>query len=587
MKKLLLLLAGCLIAGSTAFAQTESETPTAATPEAIHAGTDDLYISGTSNNLYAGFPKVGTAGEKVYVYFNAYDGNECKGIERYNASLATVNYIASAAIENPFEYEKSTSGNSINIATVTYTTTGNASTNSAGNVTFAAAEDFSVFIPESGRTFITPLELKIPAGVKVYLFEDYSDGTITFREAYGTVPAYTPVFLKVETADTYTFEFNGENSNLFGGKWQFPKASNRTYLYDQKVGDLFYGVLSPHLLPANSYVFNGMDFALQTDVTNMVIDPFYCYINLPVANDSLESISVVLKNAKEGYYLGGKLTEEFDDDPNPSYMFTESDGTYTLEVASIPAGITFYVIYCDANGNLSYYGSNKSADTDLQPNNFITLYEGTPGDNGEFYSIGLGSAEGTPAGYLNVTFTLTLDGTDNVIPSSLSYTGTLNKDIEGMVVTVTNDKTNQSGSVDESEIKLYTLNDAAVIYVYSSSQVYYALENVKDIVEETVTENSPVAVDEEDDYTEAAYNATAGAYTISLETGTTGTISLKNDESSTPVSYSYAVYRTAPTAVDGIQAEQEDGVIYNVFGQRVDESYKGIVIRNGKKYIQR
>lgn len=31
----------------------------------------------------------------------------------------------------------------------------------------------------------------------------------------------------------------------------------------------------------------------------------------------------------------------------------------------------------------------------------------------------------------------------------------------------------------------------------------------------------------------------------------------------------------------------ENAPIYNVFGQRVDESYKGIVIKNGKKYINR
>jgi hypothetical protein len=30
-----------------------------------------------------------------------------------------------------------------------------------------------------------------------------------------------------------------------------------------------------------------------------------------------------------------------------------------------------------------------------------------------------------------------------------------------------------------------------------------------------------------------------------------------------------------------------DGHIYNLRGQRVDENYKGIVIKNGKKYIQK
>ena len=35
------------------------------------------------------------------------------------------------------------------------------------------------------------------------------------------------------------------------------------------------------------------------------------------------------------------------------------------------------------------------------------------------------------------------------------------------------------------------------------------------------------------------------------------------------------------------EPNEGDGVIYDVWGRRVDETYKGIVIRNGKKYLQR
>ena len=35
------------------------------------------------------------------------------------------------------------------------------------------------------------------------------------------------------------------------------------------------------------------------------------------------------------------------------------------------------------------------------------------------------------------------------------------------------------------------------------------------------------------------------------------------------------------------EPNEGDGVIYDVWGGRVDETYKGIVIRNGKKYLQR
>ena len=41
-----------------------------------------------------------------------------------------------------------------------------------------------------------------------------------------------------------------------------------------------------------------------------------------------------------------------------------------------------------------------------------------------------------------------------------------------------------------------------------------------------------------------------------------------------------------PTAVSAIESV-ESSVLYNVYGQRVDESYRGIVIKNGKKYINK
>ena len=42
------------------------------------------------------------------------------------------------------------------------------------------------------------------------------------------------------------------------------------------------------------------------------------------------------------------------------------------------------------------------------------------------------------------------------------------------------------------------------------------------------------------------------------------------------------------SAVDAVQSDRpSDGVTYNLAGQRVDASYKGVVIRNGRKYWQR
>ncbi len=54
------------------------------------------------------------------------------------------------------------------------------------------------------------------------------------------------------------------------------------------------------------------------------------------------------------------------------------------------------------------------------------------------------------------------------------------------------------------------------------------------------------------------------------------------------VAFSYDHYQS-PTAIITIQAERstKDGVMYNLAGQVVDKSYKGIVIMNGKKFMNK
>ncbi len=44
----------------------------------------------------------------------------------------------------------------------------------------------------------------------------------------------------------------------------------------------------------------------------------------------------------------------------------------------------------------------------------------------------------------------------------------------------------------------------------------------------------------------------------------------------------------APTAIQKVQVvKAENGARYNLAGQKVDAAYKGIVIQNGKKFIQK
>ncbi len=41
------------------------------------------------------------------------------------------------------------------------------------------------------------------------------------------------------------------------------------------------------------------------------------------------------------------------------------------------------------------------------------------------------------------------------------------------------------------------------------------------------------------------------------------------------------------TAIQTVKQNVEDGVIYNLAGQKVDANFKGVVIKNGKKMIQK
>ncbi len=51
----------------------------------------------------------------------------------------------------------------------------------------------------------------------------------------------------------------------------------------------------------------------------------------------------------------------------------------------------------------------------------------------------------------------------------------------------------------------------------------------------------------------------------------------------------HVVFKMKDSGVDNVvvDAIDENAPVYNVFGQRVDDSYKGIVIKGGKKYVQK
>lgn len=88
--------------------------------------------------------------------------------------------------------------------------------------------------------------------------------------------------------------------------------------------------------------------------------------------------------------------------------------------------------------------------------------------------------------------------------------------------------------------------------------------------------------------------ASTGEYTFESDgstgtwTGTATTISLKAIKNQVRASKIVVTIDTT-TDIKGIENRKEDtnAPIYNLAGQRVDKNYKGVVIKNGKKHIQR
>lgn len=287
----------------------------------------------------------------------------------------------------------------------------------------------------------------------------------------------------------------------------------------------------------------------------------------PTAAPNIETITVWY-TLDPYFYLMGTMTDN--KTANPSYRFSNNgDGVYTLEVATINAyngGKAQFVI---ANGNASVvYTGPSSADQDMKAGETYSDLKQWANDAVDYY-MGLAST------LYNVTLTL------NTKENTLSIEGTPGSSNQ-LEVTVGNDKTMQSGSVGSNEIKLQTQGESAMVYVFAPNgvQVYYAIE-----LSNTTDQKSVKAKAGENLTYEAAQKSEyeKGAYNITLETGTSGTLYLKYGESlenaSEPVAYTYIVTRAIPTGIDGIGAEDGEAEYYTLQGVKVQNPERGIYIK--------
>ena len=158
-------------------------------------------------------------------------------------------------------------------------------------------------------------------------------------------------------------------------------------------------------------------------------------------------------------------------------------------------------------------------------------------------------------------------------------------------------KGDDDNSITFSEVTRVPANTGVLLMGTKGGTVTIKATNEE---EDDVTDNLLVA----DDGTKTA---STGAYLLSYKdskaafyksnTGrslTAGKAHLEFPSGTNTASLAFYLDMLQPTGISGVQADSDaeatddaDGVIYNLSGQKVDGSYKGIVIKNGKKYLQK
>ena len=179
--------------------------------------------------------------------------------------------------------------------------------------------------------------------------------------------------------------------------------------------------------------------------------------------------------------------------------------------------------------------------------------------------------------------------TGEVTPGALAESIENYEDV--YTITVGNSSNGQTGSMLDNDISIQTENEDAYVYIKvpkGSSNVLFALSNV-------MSNADVVALDDSDETPELEYkdaNTTdeENVYAIPLQTGTTGNLNVKYTNvigKDVINNYTFNVTSSIPTSVETIENLEEAEECFTIFGQRINETYKGIVIKKGKKFILR
>lgn len=165
------------------------------------------------------------------------------------------------------------------------------------------ANTYPVKISSAGATtLVLPMETtipSIPSGLKAYTLKYDGGDKLKGTEVKGTIPANTPVLLNGTPNETYYFDVTASASYTSG-----THPSGGSYLKDVPAepqdGDIFYGVMEPHLMIEGSYVLQdgkyGIGFYQVPADVRRPIHPFRAYVKLPDAE--ARSLSIVFDDGE-------------------------------------------------------------------------------------------------------------------------------------------------------------------------------------------------------------------------------------------------------------------------------------------------
>lgn len=144
--------------------------------------------------------------------------------------------------------------------------------------------------------FVCAADVTIPEGVEAFTLSYDAEAAADELKAEiveladNTLPANTPVLLKVEDAGLYTFAVTTEPQYNIDGATKYP-----TFIRDTtEEGNLLVGVHQPHYIPTGCYAVDGSNCTLVADGDNKIIDGFSSYVKLPEdVTETPEAFTVV------------------------------------------------------------------------------------------------------------------------------------------------------------------------------------------------------------------------------------------------------------------------------------------------------